>query len=98
MAAVALAGGKSSGHGCFPPVSPIGGYSTKTSVEGRLVQLVGITNYGPQHNCGKSVHVCGPVVSGSRKNFVDGAPVARIGDPIACGDMVAKGASKTFFA
>lgn len=98
MAAIALAGGTSTGHGCFPPVSDIGGYSTKTKVEGSLVQLVGITNYGPVHNCGLSVHVCGPVVSGSSKNMVDGAPVARIGDSIACGDMIGKGASKSFFA
>ena len=98
MAAVALAGGTSTGHGCFPPVPDIGGYSSKTIVEGRPVQLVGITNYGPIHNCGLSVHACGPVVSGSGKNFVEGTPVARIGDSIACGDMIAKGASKTFFA
>jgi uncharacterized Zn-binding protein involved in type VI secretion len=98
MAAVALAGGTSTGHGCFPPVPDIGGYSTKTKVEGRPVQLVGITAYGPVHNCGLSVHPCGPVVSGSSKSIMEGAPVARIGDPIACGDMIAKGASKTFFA
>jgi uncharacterized Zn-binding protein involved in type VI secretion len=98
MAAIALAGGSSTGHGCFPPVSDIGGYTSKTSVEGRLVQLVGRTNYGPIHNCGNSVHACGPVVSGSSKNIMEGAPVARIGDGIACGDMIGRGASKTFFA
>jgi len=98
MAAVALAGGSSTGHGCFPPVSDIGGYTSKTMVQGSFVQLTGKTAYGPIHNCGKSVHACGVVVGGSGKNKMEYAPVARIGDGIACGDYIGKGASKTFFA
>jgi uncharacterized Zn-binding protein involved in type VI secretion len=40
----------------------------------------------------------GKVVSGSSKTRVEGAPAARIGDRIACGDTVAKGSSNTFIA
>jgi uncharacterized Zn-binding protein involved in type VI secretion len=98
MAAVAIAGGRSTGHGCFPPRPDIGPWATKTFVNGRPVQLTGRTGYGPIHNCGKSVHAMGKVVSGSSKTRIEGAPAARIGDKIACGDTVAKGSSNTFIA
>lgn len=97
MPAIALQGGRSTGHGCFPPKSAIGPYTTKTQVNGLPCQRIG-TAYGPVHNCGKSVHGMGGVVSGSSKNLMEGSPVVRIGDKIACGDMVAKGSSNTFFA
>lgn len=98
MPSVALAGGRSSGHGCFPPRGALGPYTSKTSVNGRPVQLAGRTAYGPIHNCGKSVHGMGVVTSGSRKTTMEGSPVARIGDKIACGDTVAKGSRNTFFS
>ena len=98
MAAIALQGGSSTGHGCFPPRPDLGPYSTKTMVNGRPCQLTGRTAYGPIHNCGKSFHGMGVVVSGSSKSFIEGAPAARIGDSIACGDSVGRGSSNTFFA
>lgn len=98
MAAVAIQGGQSTGHGCFPPMPDIGPYAVKTFVNGRPVQLTGMTAYGPTHNCGPASHPLGKITSGSSKTRVEGAPVARIGDKIACGDTVAKGSSNTFVA
>lgn len=98
MAAVAIAGGRSTGHGCFPPRPDIGPYANKTFVNGRPVQLAGRTAYGPIHNCGKKFHAMGTVTRGSSKTRVEGSPAARIGDRIACGDSVGKGSSNTFIA
>ena len=98
MPAVALQGGRSTGHGWFPPKGDIGGYSSKTSINGKKVQLTGVTGYGPIHRCGKVVHGMGKVVTGSRKTTMEGKPIARIGDKIACGDTVAKGSRDTFFS
>ena len=105
MPAVALAGGFSTGHGCFFPVPALGPFTTGpvvTLVNGLPVQTVG-TFYGPIHSCGPfAIHPCGPVVTGSFTSIIMSPlgprPIARIGDIIACGDMVAIGSPNTFFA
>jgi uncharacterized Zn-binding protein involved in type VI secretion len=51
-----------------------------------------------QHVCGKTVHPnsARKVSSGSSTFFFEGKAVARIGDNIACGDMIAEGSSDAF--
>lgn len=99
MKAVALQGAKSTGHECFPPSKDVGPYSTKTTINGKPIMLVGRTLFMP-HNCGSTVHL-GPmrmISEGATKTFIEGQAVARIMDKIACGDMVGGPASKNTFA
>ena len=97
MPAVSLEGHISSGHGCFPPTATDSGFSSKTSVEGKACQLLGLTKY-IVHSCGLSVHPLPSRItsSGSSKVNIEGKAAIRIGDSIACGDTVAQGASKVF--
>lgn len=98
MPAAGLAIGFSTGHGCFFPVPALGPFTTITQINGLWVQTIG-TVYGPIHSCGPfAVHPCGPVVTGAFTSIMEGRPVARLGDRIACGDMVAVGSFNTFFA
>lgn len=97
MPAIAVEATTSTGHSCFPPTSAIGPYSTKTRVNGKFVQLEQYTMYAA-HTCDETTHSPSErkVTTGSTKVFVEGKPVARIGDPIDCGDAVSVGSSNTF--
>ena len=98
MPAIALEGQMSTGHGCFPPTAAIGPYTTKSTIGGKAIQLRGVTMYAT-HVCGNTTHpssarkVTDP---GGSTFFLEGKPVAFIGDPIDCGDMVGEGASSSF--
>lgn len=97
MPAIALENQISTGHGCFPPTQCVGPYSSTVRINGKLVQLRGISRY-IQHTCGKVTHPTNGriVVEGSATIFVEGIPVVRIGDLIACGDRVGKGSDNVF--
>lgn len=97
MPAIATEQNPSTGHDCFPPTSAIGPYSTRTRINGKYIQLKGITMYAP-HTCGKTTHTPEQrkVIEGSSNITVEGKPVVRIGDLIACGDAVSKGSDNTF--
>lgn len=97
MPAIAIEATTSTGHACFPPTNAIGPYSTKTRVNGKFIQLEQYTMYAA-HTCDETTHPPEErkVTTGSTKVFVEGKPVARIGDPIDCGDAVAVGSSNTF--
>lgn len=96
MPAVSLEGHSSTGHLCFPPTLTESGFSSKTNVEGKACQLLGLTKY-TDHACG-SIHkdAMRKVSSGSSKVNIEGKAAVRIGDSIACGDTIAQGASKVF--
>lgn len=97
MPAIALENQLSTGHGCFPPTNCIGPYSSTVRINGKLVQLKGISRY-IQHRCGNTTHTTEGriVVEGSATIFVEGIAVVRIGDLIACGDRVARGSDNVF--
>jgi len=99
MPAVAVEATTSTGHSCFPPSSAIGPYSIKTKINGKFIQLQQYTMYAA-HTCDDNdiTHTSAQrkVTTGSTKVFVEGKPVARIGDPIDCGDAVSVGSSDTF--
>lgn len=97
MPAIATEHTPSTGHDCFPPTNAIGPYSTRTTINGKGIQLKGVTMYAP-HTCGKVTHPseARKVVEGSDTITVEGIPVVRIGDLIACGDAVAVGSTDTF--
>lgn len=95
MPAIALEGQNSTGHLCYPPTNAVGAYSTKTFINGKAIQLLGLTFYS-DHNCGDSVHTNRVTVEGSSKTFVEGVSVCRIGDQISCGDTVGQGSENSF--
>ena len=99
MPAIAVQGGLSTGHACFPPTSDIGPYTTTAFFGGKAIQLRGVTRYAP-HTCGKTTHPGDGtqriIVNVPGTFYMEGKPVAMIGDMIDCGDAVGKGAESTF--
>lgn len=96
MPAVARQGDLSTGHGCFPPTACTSASTSKTFVDGLLVQTV--TSTFLSHRCGKTTHPSSirKTTTGSSKVIIEGRAAIRIGDPIQCGDTVGQGSSTTF--
>ena len=81
-----------SGHGCFPP---------RVSITGSpdvFINSIEALRQDDQYG----VHVCltnshsSTVSGGSATVFVNGKPLARIGDAIACGSIIAQGSANVF--
>lgn len=89
MAGVAVDGAYCSGHACWPPRQNVSGScSTDVFAEGSgVIRLGDAWNI---HVCDDDVHA-GIVNAGSGSVFVNGKPVARIGDAIDCGSIIARG-------
>jgi uncharacterized Zn-binding protein involved in type VI secretion len=92
MPAVHRKGDTGTGHGCYPPRPNIDGSSNV------------YCNSIPVHrqSDGWSVHCCGPschasnLSSGSSTVYANSLQLARIGDPVACGSVTAKGSGNVF--
>lgn len=99
MPAIAIKGGRSTGHGCFPPTPDIGPYTSTAFFNGQPIQLRGETAYAP-HSCGSSVHKDESRIIASIGGtfYMEGKPCAMIGDPINCGDAVGKGSPSVFIS
>lgn len=98
MPAVSCVGDKSAGHGSFPPTAMTASPATKTKINGKKPGLVDSGCKFAPHSAGRTTHpdsIRYPS-SGSTKTYIDGKPVARIGDPLADGDVIAQGSSNTF--
>lgn len=98
MPAVSRVGDTSTGHGCFPPTTMIKSPIKKTYING-------VIPGAKDQECQFSAHSCGIVThpnqgrtptEGSTKTFIEGYSIARIADPIACGDVIAEGSPNTF--
>ena len=86
----------SMGESGYPPTLPESGLSTKTKVGGLSVVLANQTIYAA-HGKSKSPTHAGSmrlVIGGSSKANIEGMPIARLGDPIADGDMINQGFDK----
>lgn len=97
MGAFTRIGDMSAGHGCFPPTELVYTPITRTFCNGKLIAVVG-AQYAT-HTCGTTTHSQNPdrtIIGGSSNTFIEGYPLARIGDPIACGDLVAQGSENSF--
>lgn len=99
MPSIALQGGKSTGHDCFPPTPDVGPYTTTSFINNKAIQLRGVTEYAT-HSCGKTTHpqntrkIKDP---GGSTFFLEGKPVAFVGDELTdTGDRVGKGSSDSF--
>lgn len=94
MPSVALFKGRTAGESCFPP----------TAYVETLIRSVFINDDNPihlgtvaiPHSCGNTTHFNRYITSASPTVFGDGIAIARIGDPISCGDCVAKGSGNVF--
>jgi uncharacterized Zn-binding protein involved in type VI secretion len=101
MAAVAYVGVPCSGHDCFPP--RISEASTNTTV---FMGVAGVGTipmhvYGdvwPLHECAEEAHT-GIIVSGSSRTFINGQPIARMGDGIGglgCASIISAGSDTVY--
>ena len=80
------------GHGCFPP---------RVNVEGSPDVII---NNIPAHRQGDgwSTHCCGDschgstTAQGSSTVYINNKQAARIGDPVACGSVIAQGSPDVF--
>ena len=92
MPAISFIGAVCTGHDSCPPRHSDGG-STNVFVEGKGINRLGDT--WERHP--KSDHIpIGVTSSASGTVFCNGIPVARIGDEISCGSLVAEGCNTVF--
>jgi uncharacterized Zn-binding protein involved in type VI secretion len=85
-------GDECSGHDCFPPRINDEGSSNV------FINNIGVHRQGDHwvtHCCGDSCHDS-VASTGSSSVYVNGKPVMRVGDPIACGSAVAQGSPNVF--
>ena len=91
MPAVTRLGDFCTGHKCYPP-RPNDQASDNVIVNNKGVHRE--TDHWVEHCCG-SCHDS-TTAKGSSTVFVNNKPVARIGDPIKCGSVIAQGSPDTF--
>lgn len=93
MPAISRLGDLGSGHGCFPP-RPNDQASSDVFVNDIAVHRQ--SDHWPSHCCGDTCHDSN-LASGCPTVFANDLEIGRIGDPIACGSVIAQG-SPTVFA
>lgn len=92
MPAVARFGDTCTGHGCFPS------RANDQASEDVFVNGLGAHRQGDHwqsHCCGPTCHDS-TLAAGSSTVFVNGKPLGRIGDSVACGSAVASGSGTVF--
>jgi len=90
--AVTLKGHQCTGHNCYEPrVNDEG--SSNVKVNNIEVHRQG--DHWVTHCCGSSCHD-GVCAIGSSTVYINNKPVARIGDPITCGSVIAQGSPDVF--
>jgi uncharacterized Zn-binding protein involved in type VI secretion len=96
MAAIAVVGVPCSGHDCFPPRNSVASNNATVFIGGVPVHIAG--DPWPIHSCEDEFHA-GVIISGSSRTFINGRPVARIGDGIGGVDCVSiiSGANPTVY-
>lgn len=92
MPAVSRQDDQCSGHGCFPPRRSTAG-SPNVFCTGKPVLRKG--DPFEAHSCGDHTHTA-TVSAGSGTVFVNGLALARIGDALDCGSVVAAGSPNVF--
>ncbi len=93
MPAAGRLGDQCTGHGGFPP-RPSTSAQSLVKVNGIPLLVVGSTF--ASHKSGKKSHG-GTLAAGSTLAKIDGVPLARIGDPVACGSALAEGSDFVFY-
>jgi len=94
MPAVTRRGDACTGHGCWPPRPSTGG-SPDVFVNGIAVHRQ--SDAWAAHTCPAIPQTHASVLaSGSVTVFANGRQLGRIGDPVACGSLVAAGSPDVF--
>lgn len=86
------------GHGCFPPRKNNQGSTNVICNEEGVHRGPGGGASGDSwnsHCCGKACHTSN-MAGGSSTVYANSQPLARIGDPVACGSAAAKGSKNVF--
>jgi uncharacterized Zn-binding protein involved in type VI secretion len=98
MPAVSRVGDTSTGHGCFPPTTMTSSPVQKTFINGSKPGVVDSTCKFSAHSCGTTTHPDGArtPTAGTSKTKIEGYSVARIADPLGCGDIIGEGSPNTF--
>ena len=95
MPSVARLGDMCTGHGTWPPRNCTSG-SPNVFVNGIAVHRQG-DSWSPHTQIVKPYEThASTLASGSSTVFVNGKQMGRIGDPVACGSVVAQGSSNVF--
>ncbi len=98
MAGVSVIGDTSTGHAGFPPTKMVTSPVTKTKFNGKKPGVVDPACQFITHTLGLAVHpqdIRYPI-EGSSKTKIEGYYLARIGDKLADGDVIAKGSENSF--
>lgn len=86
MSVAATIGSMSAGHCFFPRPTTQG--SSNVLINGLPAHTIGMS--WPIHVCGKYFHAS-VTAMGSPNVLVNGLPLARVGDMLSCGDIIASG-------
>jgi uncharacterized Zn-binding protein involved in type VI secretion len=81
-----------SGHHCYPPRPNV---AASTDVFVNRLGAHRQTDAWARHCCGVACHAS-VTAGGSGSVFVNGLPLARIGDPVACGSICAQGSHNVY--
>ena len=93
MAAVSRIGDPCTGHGAFPPRPSTSG-SSNVFINGIGAVIEG-SSYATHCDPSPSCHAS-ELKSGSSTVYVNGKALGRVGDPVACGSVVAAGSGNVF--
>jgi uncharacterized Zn-binding protein involved in type VI secretion len=94
LSAVTRLGDSCTGHGCWPPRSSTGG-SGNVFVNGIPIHRQG--DGWAAHTCPSIPETHASALgAGSSTVFANGKQVGRVGDPVACGGVVASGSENVF--
>ena len=96
MPGVARQSDKSTGHGCFAPTPITTSVASSVFTNGRRTAKVGSKCI--PHKCGTTTHAGSTraISQGSGTVRVEGSPIARLGDRIACGDSVGQASGNVY--
>lgn len=92
MPGVSYLGAMGSGHGCFPPRANV---EASPNVYVNSIPVHRESDAWGTHCCGSSCHDS-VLASGSSTVYANGLQLSRIGDPVACGSVVAECSDNVF--
>jgi uncharacterized Zn-binding protein involved in type VI secretion len=98
MPGIAVIGDVTTGHDGYPPTKMVTSPVSKTKFNGQKPGVVDPACQFLPHSLGPSVHpqVSRYPIEGSKKTKIEGYYLARIGDKLADGDIIAKGSDNSF--
>ena len=96
MPGVSRKGDKSTGHGSFPPTALQLDTATTVRVNGKECAKVGSKYL--KHSSGTTTHDpnARSISAGSSTVRVEGSPIARLGDSVACGDKIGQASGNVY--